>query len=36
MIFILFCVMLPALISVGVSLLICEIEIDKGKEKREK
>ena len=29
MIFILFCIVLPALISLATSLLICEIEKDK-------
>lgn len=29
MIFILFCVVLPALISLATSLLICELEKDK-------
>lgn len=34
MIFILFCVMLPALISLATSLFICEMEKDKQGEKK--
>lgn len=34
MIFILFCVVLPALISLATSLLICEMEKDKQGEKK--
>lgn len=34
MIFILFCVVLPALIAAAVSLIICECEKDKRDEKK--